>query len=66
MAKAVNDCLNYWNRKVKTEIEKRENQLKKQRVYSENGYLFIPRKISEDFLNKPKLKNISCVWTRRQ
>lgn len=51
-SRAVIDYLNYRNRKVKTEQQKRENQLKKQRVTRKDGYLFICRKVPDEFLKK--------------
>jgi integrase len=49
-SKAVMDYLTYRARTVKTGEAKRLRQLEKQRVISEKGYLFITRKVTDDYL----------------
>lgn len=49
-SRAIKEYLNYRARTVKTGETKRLNQLEKQRVFSDSGYLFILRKVSDDFL----------------
>ena len=48
--KAVDDYLEYRSRKTTTYRENRENQLEKQRVVSDDGYLFIKRHIPDKYL----------------
>lgn len=47
---AVTDYLSYRNRAVKTKEIKRLKQLEKQKVFSDSNYLFITRKVADDFL----------------
>lgn len=61
-SQAVNDYLNYRNRKAKSAWENRYNQLEKQRVFSDNDYLFCKQNIPDTFLktrdeNERKLNN---------
>jgi integrase len=53
-SRAVWDYLNYRERTVKTSEEKRQPVLDKQKVYSDNDFLFIGRHVSDSFL---KTKN---------
>ncbi len=48
--KAVDDYLAYRERKTTTYRENREHQLEKQRIVSDEGYLFIKRHISDKYL----------------
>jgi site-specific recombinase XerD len=48
--KAVDDYLAYRERKTTTYRENREHQLEKQRIVSDEGYLFIKRNISDKYL----------------
>lgn len=49
-SKAVQDYLNYRDRTSKNNETRRQNQLEKQRVFSDNDYLFIKRKIDPKYL----------------
>jgi integrase len=49
-SRAVLDYLKYRERTIKTGEIKRINQLKKQRVVNDSGYLFIARQVPEEFL----------------
>ena len=49
-SRAVQDYLTYRARTVKTGENRRLNQLEKQRVFSDNGHLFIKRKIDPIYL----------------
>lgn len=49
-SRAVLDYLKYRERTIKTGEIKRINQLKKQRVINDSGYLFIARQVPEEFL----------------
>jgi integrase len=58
----VQEYLNYRNRKAKSSMENRYNQLEKQRVFSENDYLLCKQNIPNTFLktrddNERKLNN---------
>jgi len=48
--KAVDDYLEYRRRQTTTHRENRENQLEKQRIVSDDGYLFIKRHIPDAYL----------------
>jgi integrase len=48
--KAVNDYLSWRNRKGKNDGSRRSNQLKKQNVILDSGYLFISQMVSDDWL----------------
>jgi integrase len=49
-SRAINEYLAYRNREIKSSDQHRINQIKKQNVTNENGYLFISRLISPEFL----------------
>lgn len=51
-SRAVWDYLNYRERKPKYVNQKRLNQLAKQKIIDDNGYLFIIRNVPEEFLEK--------------
>lgn len=59
--RAIRAYLEYRNREIKTGNKKRINQLEKQRVTSDNGYLFILHGVSDKFLKTKdeKLRHIS-------
>lgn len=50
--KAVSDYLNFRGRTDKKQEVRRQNQLEKQRVFTDNDYLFIKRNISEEYIKK--------------
>jgi hypothetical protein len=47
---AVDAFLDYRNRTLETEDEERQNQLRKQRIVSDEGYLFISRAVPNEYL----------------
>lgn len=49
-SRAIWDYLNYREREVIIDCERRQKQRDKQKIYSDNGYLFIGRKIPDTFL----------------
>jgi integrase len=49
-SKAVLDYLNFRGRTDKKQEVRRQNQLEKQRVFTDNDYLFIKRNISEEYI----------------
>lgn len=49
-SKAVQDYLDYRNRKTKDSREARINQLEKQRVFSDNDYLFCKQNVLDSYL----------------
>jgi integrase len=53
-SRAISEYLEFRNREVKTGNQKRISQLEKQRVTSDNGYLFVLQNISDEYL---KTKN---------
>jgi integrase len=59
-SRAINEYLEYRNRKHNTGDVRRINQIKKQNVFSENGYLFICRLIPDEFLksNNEELRKL--------
>lgn len=59
-SRAVNEFIEYRNREIKSSDKHRINQVKKQNVTNENGYLFIGRLIPPEFLktNNEELRKI--------
>jgi len=56
-SQAVWDYLDYRNRKTKDTREARINQLEKQRVFSENDYLFCRQNVSDSYLKSKNDKD---------
>lgn len=53
---AVHDYLDWRNRTTKNECDKKENQLEKQHVTTNTGYLFITRNVPDEYLKLKKEK----------
>ena len=51
-SRAVLDYLNFRGRTDKKQEVRRQNQLEKQRVFTDNDYLFIKRNISKEYIKK--------------
>jgi len=69
-SKAVNDYLSFRGREAKSG-ERRHNQVKKQRVFSDGGYLFICRRVRDSYLKTKdeelrKLSEKTLMNTYRQ
>lgn len=50
---AVWDYLSYRNRKPKRNFPRRRDQLHKQKVHNDDGYLFVARQIPDEYLTNP-------------
>lgn len=61
---AVDAYLDYRNRIIETEDEERQNQLRKQRIESNDGYLFVSRAVPNEYLtftDKTKSKKANAI-----